>query len=125
MNLQEFGLQIKKKRLERKMTQTKLAELLHVSRATVSKWETGVNMPDIQNLIEISQLLELPLSELFWQDTMSDAAAAESVSHTPDQPADAVKKTEPRSLIVFGMKMIALIAAITTLILLFIYKPVM
>ena len=37
---------IKKFRKERKMTQEQLAEILLVSGRTISRWETGTNMPD-------------------------------------------------------------------------------
>ncbi|MBQ9037824.1 MAG: helix-turn-helix transcriptional regulator, partial [Erysipelotrichaceae bacterium] len=33
------------------MTQSMLAEILNVSNKTVSRWETGVTMPDISLLI--------------------------------------------------------------------------
>ena len=67
MELQELGILIKKKRLEKQMKQNELAELLHVSRTTISKWETGVNFPDLQNLTEISRILEIPLPQLLGQ----------------------------------------------------------
>ena len=43
MNQQNIGAFIMKKRKERNLTQEQLAELLHVSNKTISKWETGVS----------------------------------------------------------------------------------
>lgn len=37
----ELHEKLKEKRLEAKLTQKELAELLHVSRQTVSSWEVG------------------------------------------------------------------------------------
>ena len=42
-----IGEKIAELRKERKMTQEDLAGLIGVSSQTVSKWETGVTMPDI------------------------------------------------------------------------------
>ena len=38
------------------MTQEKLAERLGVSRQTISKWETGEAVPDVEKLLELSQI---------------------------------------------------------------------
>ncbi|MBQ7059712.1 MAG: helix-turn-helix transcriptional regulator [Firmicutes bacterium] len=45
-------------------TQEQLAEKVGVSRRTVSRWETGSNMPDLDILIDLSDLYEVPLREL-------------------------------------------------------------
>lgn len=45
-------------------SQEKLAELLHVSRQAVSKWESGAALPTLDNLIELSKLFQVPLDAL-------------------------------------------------------------
>jgi transcriptional regulator with XRE-family HTH domain len=45
-------------------SQEKLAELLHVSRQAVSKWESGAALPTLDNLIELSKLFQAPLDAL-------------------------------------------------------------
>jgi transcriptional regulator with XRE-family HTH domain len=45
-------------------SQEKLAELLHVSRQAVSKWEAGAAQPTLDNLIELSKLFQVPLDAL-------------------------------------------------------------
>lgn len=52
---------LKEKRAEKKLTQQELADLLHVSRSTISNWETGRNYPDLDTLIKISDLLDISL----------------------------------------------------------------
>ena len=47
MNVQDLGALIRKKRNDKNLTQRQIGELLHVTISTVSKWETGVNFPDI------------------------------------------------------------------------------
>ena len=56
---------IRKYRAQRALTQNNLAEKLHVTRQTVSNWETGKNQPDLDMLEAISQALEVEVSALF------------------------------------------------------------
>ena len=56
---------IRKYRAQRALTQDGLAEKLHVTRQTVSNWETGKNQPDLDMLEAISQALEVEVSALF------------------------------------------------------------
>lgn len=46
------------------MTQADLAEKLNVSRQAVSRWEMGTAMPDIENLIAMSDLFGITLDEM-------------------------------------------------------------
>ena len=60
-----IGKQIKALRLQKSVTQEKLAQLLGVSPQAVSKWENDVTMPDIQLLPELSAYLGATIDELF------------------------------------------------------------
>ena len=51
-------------RKEKSLTQEQLAEQVGVSRRTVSRWETGSNMPDLDILIELSDFYGVELREL-------------------------------------------------------------
>ncbi len=64
MDQQKIGTFLKELRHERGLTQEQLAEKLYVSRRTVSRWETGTNLPDIPLLIELSDLYEVELREI-------------------------------------------------------------
>lgn len=46
------------------MSQEELAEKLDVSRQTLSKWETGESVPDIDKCMSISQIFDVSLDEL-------------------------------------------------------------
>lgn len=50
-----LGQKIKKLRTEKGLTQKDLADQLHVTFQTVSKWESGTNEPDIATLKELSK----------------------------------------------------------------------
>ena len=51
------------KRKEKNMTQEELAEKLNVARQTVSKWETGETVPDINSLKKLAILLEFSIDD--------------------------------------------------------------
>lgn len=61
---QYVGSRIRSHRKSRGLTLQALADAIHKSRATVSKYETGEISLDIQTLHDISQVLEVPLSRL-------------------------------------------------------------
>ena len=49
-----------------------LAENLGKDKATISKWCTNTSQPDLDNLIKISKLLKVDVSELLRLDEDSD-----------------------------------------------------
>ena len=64
MNLKKTGSFFKELRNEKGLTQEQLAEHFGVSGRTVSRWETGSNMPDLDILIEMADYYEVDLREL-------------------------------------------------------------
>ena len=56
MDTKKMGGFLKQLRKEQSMTQEQLAERLNVSSRTVSRWETGSNIPDLDTLIEMADL---------------------------------------------------------------------
>lgn len=64
MNLKKTGSFFKELRNEKGLTQEQLAEHFGVSGRTVSRWETGSNMPDLAILIEMADFYEVDLREL-------------------------------------------------------------
>ena len=59
-----FSEKLQKLRKEKKMSQEELAELLNVSRQSVSKWESGQSYPEINKLIILSDLFKVTLDDL-------------------------------------------------------------
>ncbi len=59
-----IGEQIQKIRIEKGLTQERLAELLDVSRQSVSKWELGQAIPDIERIIRMSELFDVSTDTL-------------------------------------------------------------
>ncbi|MDE6701954.1 MAG: helix-turn-helix domain-containing protein [Acetatifactor sp.] len=64
MNPKKIGALLKKLRNEKGLTQEQFAEVVNVSNRTVSRWENGNNMPDLDILIQISDYYEIDLREL-------------------------------------------------------------
>lgn len=63
-----FGERLKKEREKRNWSQNDLAERIHVSRQSVSKWETGKNYPSIEVIIHLSDLFGITIDELLRSD---------------------------------------------------------
>ena len=64
MDMIKIGKFLQVLRKEKGMTQEQLAEQLGVARRTVSRWETGNNMPDLDILAELSDLYSVDLREI-------------------------------------------------------------
>lgn len=64
MDLQKVGKFIAERRKNKKLTQGKLGEIIGVTDTTISKWERGVNAPDISILNKLSEVLEVNVSEI-------------------------------------------------------------
>ena len=79
MDCKKVGQLIKKKRLEKKMTQQELADKLHITDRAISKWERGLGAPDISLLQDLSNILGLSIS-----DVLSGEEHKESLS-IPDK----------------------------------------
>ncbi len=60
----DFNENMRCLRKQRGLTQEELAEQLNVSFQTVSKWETGVSMPDIGMLPVLADYFEISIDEL-------------------------------------------------------------
>ncbi len=61
----EMGKEIRRLRTNRGLTQEALANALRVSPQTVSKWECGSSMPDVQMLPEIAVYFGVTIDQLF------------------------------------------------------------
>ena len=60
----KIGGFLKLLRKEKELTQEQLAERFYVSSRTVSRWETGSNMPDLSVLIEIADFYQVDIREI-------------------------------------------------------------
>lgn len=64
MDQKKIGGFLKMLRKEKGLTQEQLAEILNVSGRTVSRWETGTNLPDLSILIQLAEYYNIEIKEL-------------------------------------------------------------
>lgn len=64
MDQKKIGKFLKELRTEKKLTQEQIAEKFYVTNRSVSRWENGNNMPDLDILIEISDYFKVDLREI-------------------------------------------------------------
>lgn len=60
----DIGSKIKAARIEKKLTQEQVAQLLGVSRQTISNWENEKSYPDIISVIKMSECYDVSLDYL-------------------------------------------------------------
>lgn len=74
LNKQKFGAFVSALRKERGYTQKELAQKLFISDKAVSKWETGMSVPDVSLLVPLSELLGVSVTELLMCEKMEQPA---------------------------------------------------
>ncbi len=60
----EIGRQIRNYRTKAELSQEQLADLVFVSRQTISNWENDKNYPDIKSLVLLSEVFQVSLDQL-------------------------------------------------------------
>lgn len=77
----EIGKQIRKYRMEAKLSQDELADKVYVTRQTISNWENDRNYPDIRSLVLLSSVFGISLDILVKGDvqTMKEHINAEDI----------------------------------------------
>lgn len=68
----DIGERIKDYRNKRSWSQQELADKLNVSRQTVSRWEIGSSIPDVEMMMKISDLFEVDLQQLVSGEVIED-----------------------------------------------------
>ncbi len=64
MDIKKMGSFLKQLRKEKGLTQEQLAQMLNVAGRTVSRWETGSNLPDLDILITLSDFYAVDIREI-------------------------------------------------------------
>jgi transcriptional regulator with XRE-family HTH domain len=65
----DIGKKIKHLRLINNMTQEDIASQLFISRQVISKWELGKSLPDLTNLLALSNLFNVSIDSLLKEDS--------------------------------------------------------
>ena len=99
MDQARIGAFLKELRKEKNMTQDQLADKFFVSRRTVSRWETGSNMPDLDVLVELADFYEVDLRDIFngqRREPDMDAELKDTLLQAADYTNDIRKKITRR-----------------------------
>ena len=97
MDLVKIGRLLQELRKEKGLTQEQLAERMGVARRTVSRWETGSNMPDLDILMELADLYAVDLREILSGERKSERMDRE-MKETVLQVADYSNEEKNRLL---------------------------
>ena len=113
----KVGAFLKDLRKEKGITQEQLAEELGVSGRTISRWETGKNMPDISLLVEIAEFFDVSIPEIIKGERKSENMKNETkeVAETMSDYAKAEKEQLIKSF--RNMSIIGLIALLVYMVL--------
>ncbi len=72
LNRKELGTAIKNARMENKLTQEKLAELLSITPVHVKQLEAGTRLPSVEVLHNIAVTLNFSVDEVFFPGKSAD-----------------------------------------------------
>ncbi len=67
-----IGEQIQNLRIQNGLTQERLAEMLEVSRQSISKWELGQSVPDVDKIIRMSELFNVSTDTLLLRNAENE-----------------------------------------------------
>lgn len=97
-------------RAEHRLSQGDLAEKMGVSRQSVSKWETGNSVPDIDKLVALSELFDVSLDTL-----VKDQNPKENTDPQPTDPQRSPEKYSSRKIagwILLGIGLLSMVLGV-------------
>jgi transcriptional regulator with XRE-family HTH domain len=84
---QYFALKLQELRKEHGLSQEALAEILDVSRQSVSKWESGRIYPEIDKIIFLSEYFNVSIDELLKEPQQQDIKSKRKIINLSKPPA--------------------------------------
>ena len=113
MDQKKIGSFLKELHKEKGITQEEFAEMLYVSGRTVSRWETGTNMPDISLLVDIAEIFDVSIPEIINGERKSEIMekeVKETVLKLTDYAEAINQKIKGRLLVLTVIAIIGMIA---------------
>ena len=114
MDQAKIGRFLQELRKEKGLTQEQLAERFYVARRTVSRWETGSNLPDLDILVDLADFYDVDLRELLdgeRKDQEMDKETQETVLKVAEYSTAREQRTKKVVLAFFVVGIIALAAS--------------
>ena len=115
MDTKKIGAFLKQCRKEKNLTQEQLAEKFGVSARTVSRWETGINMPDLSVLVQLAEYYDVEMRELL--DGERSQTMNKEMKETLDKVAVYEEWVKQKALKAASMFVISVLAIIIQMLL--------
>lgn len=116
MDQKKTGVYLRQLRKEKGLTQEQLAEKFFVSSRTVSRWETGSNLPDVGLLVELADFYEVDVREIIdgeRKEKVPALEARETLLKVAEYATEGEKQTQSKVLYVaLGIAVAQFICAI-------------
>lgn len=77
-----FSTNLKYLREKRNLSQNRLASMIGVNQTTIARWEDDNRTPNLDNAIDVSKILNIPLPDLIGKDLRVNN---ENTSYTPTE----------------------------------------
>ena len=71
---------IRSLRKARGLSQEEVAQRLHITRQTLTKWENGLSVPDAQLLLKLAEILEVSVAQLLEGSTETNEEEQDTVA---------------------------------------------
>lgn len=102
-----FGEKLRESRKAAGLSQEGLAEKLNVSRQAITKWETNAGIPDIANLMAISNLFGITLDDFVSEEKLAKQVKSRLYESTTEYDIDGSKSFDiklggAKSIAVYG-----------------------
>lgn len=105
VNQKKTGEFLKRLRKDKGLTQEQLAEHFCISSRTVSRWETGSNMPDVEMLIELADFYDADVREIIDGERKSenmDSEEKDTLKKVAEYVAEENKKLKYKMIDMMG-----------------------
>lgn len=99
LDQQKIGNYLRELRKEKNMTQEQLAEQFGTTSRSVSRWETGSNLPDLSLLVELASFYDVELNDLLKGEKTKADDEPESEIEKVVEYADADKEKLKKQMV--------------------------
>ena len=101
LDMAAFSERLKALRSARKLTQTRLAELIGVNPRAYNRWERGTFVPQLDTLIKIADILNVTLDELTGRSTaVQEPAVHNAKLHALLKEVDGLPDEDQQALVI-------------------------
>jgi transcriptional regulator with XRE-family HTH domain len=100
-NMTDFHERLRRLRMARKVTQTRVAEMLAVSPRVYTRWENGDAVPLFATVVKIADILDVSLDELAGRTETNDQTAIHNPElHRLYQKVDQLSDEDQKALVI-------------------------